>query len=137
MSHDPRENGVLALLVKIIGSHHVLGLGLCWSIAGVAMTRPDLTAIQQRADAATEGPWRAHRHRLFVCKEDGSPATGMSVGAWPGVGSTHLEQDAEFCAAARTDIPALLAYVAELEAVRDSYERHLAAFGTEPPWREP
>ena len=73
----------------------------------------NLDAIRRRAAAATPGPWvvgdRAglHSHEVVI-----SP-TGRMVGLdWDATGTA----DAEFIAAARTDITALLAEVAALRA---------------------
>lgn len=89
------------------------------------MTRPDgappldIAAIRARADAARSGPWLA----------DDSGVGGISAYArWLGVGPqgdalgrgfdvAHVEKtgDAEFIAAARTDVPALCDRVEALE----------------------
>jgi hypothetical protein len=77
----------------------------------------DLDAIEQRANAATEGPWasEAHHHRISgkpvlfevhpVAELEGNGDGGVTTAA-----------DAEFIAHARTDVPALVARVRELEA---------------------
>lgn len=69
-----------------------------------------LASIRRRADGATPGPWRAaHKasypwpNRSFV------DASGASVATTGGTYGT--EDDAEFIAASRTDIPALLAII--------------------------
>lgn len=70
------------------------------------MTRPDLDAIGTRAEAALEGPWtwEAYSETLGNINGDGFPVASMVDG-----------DDAAFIAAAREDVPALLAYVRELE----------------------
>ena len=57
------------------------------------MTHPE-TAALRLAEAATEGPWAADRHRIYVVGQDGRPAGGMSVGMWPTVGQGYREDDA-------------------------------------------
>jgi len=93
------------------------------------MTRPDLDAIRKRAEAASPGPWK----NLFV------KGLGISSGRWeighPARDSnypdfkesicddvlhwfTRLERcpnNHVFIAHSRQDIPALLAYIDELE----------------------
>jgi hypothetical protein len=80
----------------------------------------NLDAIRARADAATEGPWRAERHIDFP-SEPGylvyvAPADGSEFGTAGDVGWTDHQADAEFIANARTDIPDLLAEVTRLRA---------------------
>lgn len=101
-----------------------------------------LDDIQRRADAATEGPWRAgrgatsdgsefvHTHEqkaafLALSLNDGEPHlwlvdNGAVIPAATGDGP-KARANAEFIAHARTDVPALLALVreqaAELETV--------------------
>lgn len=71
-----------------------------------------LDAIEQRAAKATAGPWTRARSRTDI---DNFP-TGMQVAATYGrqaiyapIGSQHPANDAEFIAAARTDVPELVA----------------------------
>jgi len=90
------------------------------------MSELDLAAIRARADAATPGPWKLW---------------GMSVLADP-VGDSNLDtailvantafrdangrlrtNDADFIAAARTDVPALLAEVERLTRIVNGYDR--------------
>lgn len=66
----------------------------------------DIDAIQQRCDAATPGPWEIIGGNEYLT------GVGVMVGAPEGISIA----DAEFIAHARTDIPALLARVRELEA---------------------
>lgn len=85
------------------------------------MTTPttpnDLAAIEQRANAATEGPWVAHPDGLVWADRPGDPVSG----------STEIE-DAEFIAAARTDVPSLAAEVKQLRDELDlSREFHKLA----------
>lgn len=72
--------------------------------------KPDLEAIRERCDAATEGPWAmfGEGHTRGVCRDGrGTAIFDSRMGA--------TVDDARFIAAARTDILALLAYVDELE----------------------
>lgn len=88
------------------------------------MTRPDLDAIRARCDAATPGPWKVQDHDGWywvVVKDDDEDDGWMSDAVFDD-GSAGAEyaatckpHDREFLVAARTDIPALLAYVDELE----------------------
>ena len=75
--------------------------------------RPDLESIRLRAEKASPGPW---------CVGPALEAFESDAGL---VGSCYLqsgahgryqrEYDAQFCANSRQDIPALLAYITELE----------------------
>ena len=105
------------------------------------MPNPDLPAIEARAAAATEGPWRV------VARSDDDPKDEFyEIGAFSNDGADDFqfavvvpvaldrdystwcdgiqhEPDAAFIAAARTDVPALVAAVRErdelLAAVRN------------------
>lgn len=80
------------------------------------MIPEQLDAIQARADAASKGPWHI----------DGGPDEAKNVITYTSGGGiivgTYIadmvehDEDAEFIAAARTDVPALLAYARDLEA---------------------
>ena len=89
-----------------------------------------LEEIKARAEGATEGPWSTRRFDLdlFVVAENGAlnPINLGYVGNRP-------EDDAEFIAHARTDIPKLLAALeavagelAELDAIQ---AEHTSFFG--------
>ena len=74
------------------------------------MTRPDLDAIRARCDAATPGPW--------TYDETGYVDIGLPRSRSIAIGIENdatAKSDGDFIAHARTDIPALLAYVADLE----------------------
>ena len=79
----------------------------------------NVDAIGARADAATPGPWRAlgtgvrGGDHWYVVDSTESIA---SIHANDGSDEDQRERDAEFIAHARTDIPALIARVRELEA---------------------
>lgn len=71
------------------------------------MTEEELTAIEARAAAATAGPWVAS-HRYNICWDvDGPDANGPDM---------MPKGDAQFIAAARVDVPALVAEVRRLRA---------------------
>lgn len=76
------------------------------------LTDAYLDAIEQRAHAATEGPWEAsaHDHYLVIC-----PDCGVRGG--------YERADAEFIAHARSDVPALLAEVRRLRAMEQRVSR--------------
>jgi hypothetical protein len=100
----------------------------------------DLDAIRARADAATEGPWITSTDTSGVdnseiyaeaawFEEDGHRYYGRRLIAVGGEGNLN-EADAEFIAAAREDIPALLGEVERLrarvhEAVDECQRRHV------------
>lgn len=75
------------------------------------MTKDELTAIRERADKATPGPWFAWR------TIENGPTVQRAAGFVFIVSARGTMDDAEFSAAARTDIPALLAEVERLKAL--------------------
>ncbi len=79
------------------------------------IARPDLAAIRERVNAATEGPW----HNVDINRK--GEVTGACVMS-PRIAITDgnpegecFASDAAFIAAARTDVPALLDYCEFLE----------------------
>ena len=76
--------------------------------------RETLTRIRKQTDAATPGPWKSLDLPVIVrgySKTIHSPAgTGRTwtVDIGPEIASTVSDEDAEFIAAARTDVPWLL-----------------------------
>lgn len=91
------------------------------------LTKAELEQIRKRTERARGGPWRAENDqglaRLYRwCRDDKYNETGQE---WEpityGNRAPLAADDAEFCAAARTDIPALLAEVEALAAERDRY----------------
>ena len=87
----------------------------------------DLDAIEARANAATPGPWTYHEGCGYVevppCGAiEFKPGWERSVHFLARVHNNHVEGedglgfDGPFIAAARTDVPALIARVRELEA---------------------
>ena len=84
--------------------------------------KPDLDAIRARCDAATPGPWHVDGSTYDEdCYEHLAPyglAGPDDRLLWSCGGGEYAHPDmatAQFIAAARTDIPALLAYIDELE----------------------
>lgn len=88
--------------------------------------KPDIEAIRERAEKATEGPWVSIadvRPSVTVI----NPQNEYAERGYIGYGNllflnkyTGNMNDANFIAHARTDIPDLLAYIAELEAVAEA-----------------
>lgn len=99
------------------------------------MTRPDLDAIRARCEAATRGPWSVSTLTFPNGNTVVESIAGVSEPQWSDYGDGEGEwftdrltlvetdaghygptmPDAQFIAAARTDIPALLAYIDELD----------------------
>ena len=84
--------------------------------------KPDLDAIRARCGAATPGPWRVDGSTYDEdCNEHLAPygLEGPNERLiWSSGGGEYTHPDmntAQFIAAARTDIPALLAYIDDLE----------------------
>ena len=74
------------------------------------MTDEQLTAIEQRANAATPGPWRAYSSMVSIGL---SHALHILTGIHP-FNQAQATCDTTFVAAARTDVPALVAEVRRL-----------------------
>jgi hypothetical protein len=72
------------------------------------LTKEQLEAIRQRAENAAAGPWDIFEGGYVV------QGDGMILGN--PVAKCKNDEDATFIAHARTDIPALLDHIAELEA---------------------
>ena len=78
------------------------------------MTLPQACAeIQQRCDAATEGPWEVAERFWMIIANDRLLAD--CIGEFQ-MGPTEAKANAAFIAHARSDIPLLLRAVAELQA---------------------
>ena len=78
-----------------------------------AANLPDLDAIQARADAATEGPWANYgdlAHEVYPVRTGDNDEPENIASVVPGLADAH------FIAAARTDVPALLALVRSQQA---------------------
>lgn len=86
------------------------------------LTAEQLAAIRARAEAATPGPWSAH-HRSYglTADHDEFGGLGLEIEGPPEAflrGQFARGTDAQFIAASRTDTPALLAHIEELELER-------------------
>lgn len=81
--------------------------------------RPDIDAIEARANAATAAPWE------YATGSETGYAEMLNIPSWDAISIDIREQDAAFIAHARTDIPALIAYVRELEAEIAASTEHL------------
>ncbi len=89
----------------------------------------DLAAIKARAEAATEGPWHAEPVGDF--SDEGRDWTICDIARWNGytnaVGFGTDEATARFVAAARQDVPDLVAEVERLGAALEQV-RHIASY---------
>jgi hypothetical protein len=81
------------------------------------MTERDLAAIEARANGATAGPWEydgggggLHKQRVLATRAP----DGVVMDNEPYYPQMVAPADQEFCAAARTDVPALVAEVRRL-----------------------
>jgi hypothetical protein len=89
------------------------------------MTDEELQAIRARAEAATPGPWTegvgkvaGGETRELVIGADGRTIIAMAYGGFGHPTPDCTREDRAFIAAARTDVPALLAEVDRLKAER-------------------
>lgn len=97
------------------------------------MTKPDLDAIRARLEATTSGEWRVERkEELYAGDEpllDGGEDSRAMRNGLATYGFFERDEDAEFCAHAKKDIPDLLALVeaqaADLAATRACNEQYL------------
>jgi hypothetical protein len=92
------------------------------------MTKEELQAIRERANAATAGPWDDYWETGYedshpVIQQLGKPPN-CTLGECVVPGYRVKRLDAHFIAAARSDIPKLLDYIAFLEKDRDGYKRY-------------
>lgn len=81
-------------------------------------SKPDLLAIRKRVEAATEGPWRFDFDENDQANLHGPADRWIALLPHQGVRSIEQQSraDVTFLKHARTDIPALLSRVEELEA---------------------
>ncbi len=97
------------------------------------MNRPNIEAITARCEAATPGPWITHpycenceRGHIYQERLEHERDGPHIYGSWhPVVIGCSTETDTDtyaFIAAARTDIPELIAYIAHLEARLENRE---------------
>lgn len=80
----------------------------------------NLDEIEARANAATPGPWEGKRNG-GVYAGDMEPVFETGCGCCSDPDLT--DENSAFIASARTDVPALIARVRELETQRDGYAR--------------
>lgn len=74
------------------------------------LTPENTAAIRERAEKATAGPWK------FEDEHELKGATNTQIYSEPCADHEQNDRDKDFIAHSRTDIPALLAHVEELEA---------------------
>lgn len=83
------------------------------------MTNEELEQIRQRCEAATPGPWTCDPRegsRCVAILEDEDPECNTYINAREHTGRSSTEEDGEFIARVREDVPVLLA---EIERLRD------------------
>ena len=109
---------------------------------GDTVTDAELDAIRGRAAKATPGPWEPVSGMIFPCEGDGPVvcSTDCEILVFgPRGAEAKAFEDQEFIAAARTDIPALLAEVERLrKALVSAKIKHNDAhrpcvYGQDPP----
>jgi hypothetical protein len=76
------------------------------------MTEEDLTAIEKRANAATREPWSVGGTYVPTASLSAVSVYGMGME----VAECQMDTDGAFIAAARVDVPALIAEVRRLRA---------------------
>ena len=79
------------------------------------MTEEELTAIEARAAAATVGPWDGHQNSGVTSKHTRDNVFETGCGCC--TNKDLSVEDAAFIAAARADVPALVAEVRRLRAL--------------------
>ncbi|WP_060210221.1 hypothetical protein [Sporosarcina koreensis] len=79
------------------------------------LTQEQLEAIRERAEAATEGPWKNF--------DGGYIVGGSEIAVGEVVAEAERDADAEFIAHAREDIPALLAEVERMQKIINEWEQ--------------
>lgn len=91
----------------------------------------NLDEIERRANAATPGPWTVYENAepldYWTVQDAGGKDVFDDGSASAEYGQTCSIADRDFLAAARTDVPALVARVRELEAECAALRRELAA----------
>jgi hypothetical protein len=84
--------------------------------------KPDLQAIRERAEKATPGPWYLVNSNQIHDRETKFNDYGVRIGETPNLIAVEKHPNGsfntQFIAHARQDIPALLAYIAELGAAQ-------------------
>jgi hypothetical protein len=85
------------------------------------MTNEELTAIENRANAATREPWIVERTYVPTASLSAVSEYGMGME----VAECQIDADGAFIAAARVDVPALIAEVRRLRDERDALRKAL------------
>lgn len=80
------------------------------------MTEQELAAIEKRANAATREPWSVSGTYVPTASLSAVSVYGMGME----VAECQMDTDGTFIAAARVDVPALIAEVRKLTAERDA-----------------
>ena len=106
-----------------IGEHTVIPVAASVGSTDTPTPTLDLDAIEQRANASTEGPWCADP----IEDRDGWFVHSAAEPLFPIVAvderGSQSEPDAAFIAAARTDVPALVAEVRRLTQDNQQWKR--------------
>lgn len=87
----------------------------------MSTARDYLAAVQQRADAATNGPWERSRWEPGHTSTVFAPGLTDGPHAFP-VAERVVGRDANFIAASRTDVPRLVAALTAALDLADEYE---------------
>jgi len=87
------------------------------------MTEQELAAIEKRANAATREPWIVSGTYVPTASLSAVSVYGMGME----VAECQMDTDGTFIAAARVDVPALIAEVRKLTAERDALRVDAAA----------
>ena len=92
----------------------------------MTITKTELEAIKRRCEAATDGPWNSEGSPYVFAKvPDGRP-NGEGIvhcECYVRRGVTDDKANAEFIAAARTDVPELVAEVERLQEIERLWEQ--------------
>lgn len=87
------------------------------------MTNDELIEIEERAKAATDGPWRTTKCRMRIAvgsaEELDNPRReigAMTIATFGGYRLAEVKANADFIVSARTDVPLLIAEVRRLKA---------------------
>ena len=94
------------------------------SAPAAPVTRPDLEAIQARADAATEGPWEPIDPYFLASP---TQIDGYANPRGRALDQARISNDRAFMASAREDVPALVAALAAERARADQADAKVAS----------
>lgn len=83
------------------------------------MTEQDLQEIEERANAATPGPWEFSIGEAWTVYRDNTYTEAIAI-LPSGADGNHARNNAMFTARARADVPALIAEVRSLRAKLDA-----------------